>query len=88
MSHEPTTQPSSDHWLVRPKTIRLLWIAFIVILVLTVIPDFFIHQYDEFGLEGSFGFYAWFGFGSCVLMVVGAKVLGYVLKRESRYYGD
>ena len=26
-----------DHWLVRPKTIRLLWIVFIAVLALTVL---------------------------------------------------
>jgi len=74
------------HWLVRPENVRRLWIIFIVVLVLTVLPDFFVHQHAHFGIEASFGFYAWYGFLTCVAMVVGAKVLGIFLKRPDTYY--
>jgi uncharacterized membrane protein len=74
------------HWLVRPDTIRLLWIGFILILLITVFPDFFIHQHVDFGIEGSFGFYAWYGFFTCVAMIVVAKILGIFLKRKDTYY--
>jgi hypothetical protein len=74
------------HWLVRPDTIRLLWIGFILILLITVFPDFFIHQHADFGVEGSFGFYAWYGFFTCVAMIIGAKILGIFLKRKDTYY--
>lgn len=76
----------SKHWLVRAKTIRRLWILFIVILILLLIPDFFIHQHAHFGLEATFGFYAWYGFVTCVAMVVVAKLLGIFLKRKDTYY--
>lgn len=80
---------SSDiHWLVRPATIRLLWIVFIVILAATVAAGAFVHGHTNFGLDGTFGFYAWFGFGTCFLMVVGAKVLGVFLKRKDTYYDN
>lgn len=80
--------PDHDHWLVRPSTIRLLWGVFIGILVITVVPDFFIEQYVHFGVEDTFAFYAMYGFGTCVAMVVGAKALGFLLKRGDDYYGD
>lgn len=86
MSDETQQPPGHDHWLVRPRTIRLLWVIFIAILVMTLLPDFVIHQHEDFGIEGSFGFFAWFGFLACVLMVVFAKLLGYVVKREDTYY--
>ncbi|MEX0741940.1 MAG: hypothetical protein WD079_04025 [Phycisphaeraceae bacterium] len=86
MSDERTLPPDHDHWLVRPRTIRLLWIVFIAILVLTIIPDLFIDQYDHFGIEATFGFFAWFGFLTCVVMVVAAKLLGYLVKRKDSYY--
>lgn len=75
-----------DHWLVRPATIRKLWIGFIVVLVLTVAAQFFIELHPHFEAEGWFGFYAGYGFIVCVAMVVGAKVLGMVLKRKETYY--
>lgn len=77
-----------DHWLVRRGTIRWLWIAFVAVLVLTVIPDFFIKHHDEFGVEGTFGFGAWFGFVSCVVLVFGSLWLGRILKRRDTYYDD
>ncbi len=76
----------NDHWLVRPGTIRLLWMIFAVILVVTVMADMFIHHHGWFGLDGTFGFGAWFGFVSCIAMVVFAKALGAVLKRRDTYY--
>lgn len=76
----------NDHWLVRPGTIKLLWMIFAVILVVTVMADMFIHHHAWFGLDGTFGFGAWFGFVSCIAMVVFAKALGAVLKRRDTYY--
>jgi len=84
----PGSSGERDHWLVRPSTIRRLWIAFFVILAGTLAPDFFVEQYDHFGVETYFGFYAGYGFLTCVLMVVGAKGLGLLIKRGDDYYGD
>lgn len=75
-----------DHWLVRPGTIRMLWIAFIAVLAVTVLLDLVIAHHPMFGLDGTFGFGAWFGFISCVAMIVGAKALGVILKRPDSYY--
>jgi hypothetical protein len=74
------------HWLVRPETIRKLWIGGFVILAITVIAEFFIELHPHFTIEGSFGFNAWFGLATCVAMVVAAKVLGVMLKRADTYY--
>lgn len=77
-----------DHWLVRPGTIRLLWVVFIAILALTVMADFVVHPHGEFGIDGTIGFYAWFGFAACVVLVAGARLLGFALKRPDDYYGS
>lgn len=74
------------HWLVKPETIRSIWIGFGVILALTVAGDLFVHHHEHFGIDDSFGFYAWYGFLTCLGMVVAAKVLGIFLKREDTYY--
>lgn len=76
------------HWLVRPYTLRILWIVFIAILVLTLIPGLFIRQHETFGIEAGFGFYAWYGFITCVAMVLVAKLLGLFLKRRESYYDE
>jgi RsiW-degrading membrane proteinase PrsW (M82 family) len=76
----------NQHWLLRKENIRKLWIIFIVILIVTVVAGFFVHQHDHFGIEDSVGFFAWYGFITCVGMVVFAKLLGVFLKRPEDYY--
>jgi len=81
-------QPHDDHWLVRPATIRRLWIGFAVLLALLAAADFLVHKHDYVGPDGWFGFYWIYGFGACVAMVVFAKMLGVLIKRPDSYYGD
>jgi hypothetical protein len=78
----------NQHWLERPSTIRRLWIAFVATLATTVAAELFVERHSVFGLDGSFGFYAWFGFASCVGLILFPKLLGVFLKRPDSYYGD
>ena len=85
------TDEKSKHWLYRASSIPKLWIIQGVILVLAVLPEFFVHHHPHFEAQGihidtSFGFHAWYGFLTCAAMVVGAKILGIFLKRKERYY--
>ncbi len=77
-----------DHWLVRPVTVRRIRFVGTAVLLLTLIPDLFIEQHADFGVEDGFGFFAWYGFGSCVALVLIARALGTLLKRSERYYDD
>lgn len=78
--------PDTSHWLVRPGTIRWLWIVSLVGLAGLVLADLLVEHHPHFGIDGTFGFGAWFGFVSCVILVVGAKALGVLLKRPVDYY--
>jgi hypothetical protein len=82
-----STDQEPLHWLLRPRTIRGLWIGGSGVLALLVLADFFIHAHAYFGVDGSFGFYAWYGLLTCLAMVLGAKALGVWLKRGDDYYG-
>jgi hypothetical protein len=82
----PMPDPKADYWLVRPETIRRLWIAFIAVLALTVAADFFVDHHGETGITGTLGFYAWYGFIACVVMIVVSRLLGIFLKRPANYY--
>ena len=74
-------------WFDHPKNIRKLRIGFYIVLALLVLPDFFIHKHTLFSsIEGWPGFYALFGFISCVVIIVISKLLGYLLKRKEDYY--
>lgn len=76
----------TEHWLVRPGTIRMLWAIFIVMLFLTVAAELFVDEPVHAGLAGTFGFGAWFGFAACAVLILVAKGLGVLLKRPDNYY--
>ena len=76
----------NKHWLLRKENIRKLWMIFIAMLLVTLVSGLFVHQHESFGIEDSFGFFAWYGFVTCVGMVVFAKLLGVFLKRPEGYY--
>ncbi len=81
-------EKNDDHWLVRPDSIRLLWRIFWAVLALTVALEIFIKIKGYFGVDDWIGFGAAFGFLSCVAMVVFAKGLGFILKRDDNYYRE
>jgi len=86
-------QERNKHWLYRKENLPKLWAIQIAILVIAVIPEFFMHHHPHFedkgiGVDASWGFFAWYGFLTCTAMVVGAKILGIFLKRKDTYYND
>lgn len=76
------------HWLVRPGTIRLLWRWGLSGLAMLILLDVVVAEHPVFGIDGTFGFYAWYGFATCAAMILGAKALGVFLKRKDTYYDD
>lgn len=75
-----------DHWLVRPRIIRRLWIAFALVLASTVLAQAGVAIKAYFGIDGWPGFAAAFGFLCCLILVLVAKLLGRLLKRPDDYY--
>lgn len=75
-----------QNWFYKKSSIKKLWIAAIVILSLIVIAEIVIALHPHFKIEALFGFHALFGFFSCVVMVVFAKLLGFIIKRKDDYY--
>ncbi|HEY7689840.1 MAG TPA: hypothetical protein VH835_14165 [Dongiaceae bacterium] len=78
--------PDGDHWLVRPATIRRLWHVSIAVLAVLVVLDLVVAHHPHFGIDGTFGFGAWFGFLACVALIVFARAVGGILKRPDTYY--
>jgi hypothetical protein len=83
-----TQKPEPDYWLARPETIRKLWIALIAFLALLLVGGVLYPVHPHFWLDGTVGFAAWFGFGACVVLVLGAKALAIFVKRPDTYYDD
>ncbi|MCU0834122.1 MAG: hypothetical protein MUC77_06745 [Chromatiaceae bacterium] len=77
----------TEHWLDHPRNIKRLWRGFLAVLALTLIAGFVVDLHPHFAVEGWPGFYAGYGFLTCLLMILGAKALGWLLKRPDRYYG-
>jgi hypothetical protein len=42
----------------------------------------------HFEIEQLFGFYAVYGFVACAVLILVAKALGLLIKRDERYYDD
>ncbi len=86
-------KPERTHWLYQKRNLPKLWGVLVLVLVITLIPEFFIdhhHNFEQQGvhIDASWGFYIWYAFMSCVAMVVIAKILGVFLKRPEDYYDD
>ena len=80
-----TTRP---HWLDQPKNVKALCRGFLVVLALTLFAEFLVPLHPAFPIESLFGFSAAFGFIACALMIVGAKLLGFLIKRPDSYYTE
>ena len=76
----------TGHWLTRAQTVRKLWVFFIAVLAATVAAEVFVTHEAHFGIDGTFGFHAWFGFLACAVMIALARLLGVFLKRRETYY--
>jgi hypothetical protein len=80
--------PKTEHPLARPTTIRRLWRVFSVVLAVTVLSQLVIDVKGYFSVDGWLGFGAIYGFLSCLVMVLFARVLGKALKRPVDYYRE
>ncbi|MEJ2201267.1 MAG: hypothetical protein P8X63_09695 [Desulfuromonadaceae bacterium] len=80
-------KPEVCTWFDHPQNIKRLKIGFYIVLALLVLPDFFMHKHTLFSsIEGWPGFYAVFGFISCVAIILISKLLGFALKKKEDYY--
>ena len=69
----------------QPPRLRLphrFWWIFGSLLGATLVAELAVHPHPRFGLDGTPLFHAWFGLGSCIVMVLVAKlVVGKLLQR-------
>ncbi len=88
MAPTPETGTGKKHWLLRPRNIRRLSRLAVALLAVIALLDFAIDPHGAFGIDGTVFFYSWYGFATCVAMVVLAKLAGIFLKRKDSYYDD
>ena len=88
MSEDRSRRAGSDHPLLRSGTVRLVWIAGLVALILSVVADRFVEHHPYFDIDGVFAFGAWFGLLAGGLLVLVAKLVSLLLQRPDTYYDD
>lgn len=74
------------YWLDDPRNVKKIVYTLCVVCVLLVVADFFYHKHYFFTFENWFGFFGFFGLIACVALVLAAKLLRVVLKRQEDYY--
>lgn len=74
------------HYFDNPRNVkRVLWI-FCLLSAGLFLLDLVVHRHVTHGWESLPGFYAFFGFVACALLVVLAKRLRTLVMRDESYY--
>ena len=80
MKHE------KKYWLDEARNVdKIVWTLVAVCAVL-FLADFFYHKHVHFAFENWIGFYGWYGFLAYCFIVLSAKALRRLLKRDEDYY--
>ncbi len=62
------------------------WLLGAVVLMMPLVWESVVERHPYTEIASGFGFYAWFGFVACLLLVFVALLVGRVLKRRDDYY--
>ena len=80
-------QPAENkYWLDDPRNVNKIVYALYAVCALLVFVDLLSAKDDHFHFEQWFGFFGFFGFIACVGLVLAARLMRVVLKREEDYY--
>jgi hypothetical protein len=75
-----------QYFLDKPRNVKRLIQGFYGCCVVLFVLDFVIHRHSSHSWENLWGFYALYGFGSCVVLVLLAKQMRKFLMRHENYY--
>ena len=75
-------------WLDHKDSSRIIIGILLVICFGSVLCDFVYHRYGHFAIEEVPGFFAGYGFVMFSLIILGASILRFFLKRSEDYYGN
>ena len=84
MSKPKTTR--RKYWLDEPRNVSRIFQALVVVCALLFAADFFYAKHAETAVGGWLGFDGIFGFTACVGLVLAAKQLRRLVKRDEHYY--
>ncbi|MGQ0482919.1 MAG: hypothetical protein ACT4O0_18080 [Pseudonocardia sp.] len=77
---------NDERWLDDPRHVRLVARGVYLVCGLLLLADLLYVKSTKFSFEGWFGFYALFGFVVSFTLVLTAKELRRVLRRDEDYY--
>jgi len=87
---EPENQPSLPGqrllWVDNPAAVNRLILGLSILCGILFLLDFVIRRYSYFAAEAWYGFYAIAGFVAFTLVVLGAKMLRVLIRRDETYY--
>lgn len=94
---EPKSHPPTDPaklpalgrallFLDNPRSVTRIVYGLYAVCAGLVLLDLAYEKHPYFEIEHLFGFYGWYGFVMCVLLVVSAKAMRVVLMRPEDYY--
>lgn len=73
-------------WLDNPRNVNWIVRGVFIAAGVMILLDLLYQKHPHFGMEGTFGFYGIYGFVACVALVIAAKGLRVLLKRDEDYY--
>lgn len=85
-NHDQPQEDGKKYWLDDPKNVTRIFHGLIAVCVAVFAADFFYEKHPHFFFEYWFGFYAIFGFFAYAGIVLSAKQLRKLVKREEDYY--
>lgn len=75
-----------EYWLDKPRNVTRFFWGVVTVCAGLFVADAFYHKHVELSAERIFGFYGIFGFVACVFLVLAAKELRKLVKRDEDYY--
>lgn len=75
-----------SYWLDQPRNVNKIVWALAGACAVLFLADFFYHKHGHFDFENWIGFYGWYGFLAYCFIVLSAKALRKVLRRDEDYY--
>ncbi len=82
----PVDENGKRHLFDNPRNVKRVIRSLYAICAVIFGLDFFVQRNVEHPWESVFGFYAFFGFLFCIFLVLAAKEMRKVVRRDEDYY--
>jgi hypothetical protein len=79
---------SRKYWLDNPRNVDKIFWSVILLSVLLFFADALYHKHPEFSIEKTFGFYGVYAFCACLALIMAARFLRILVRRDESYYDD